>query len=505
MVFELSRLSRSMKDFADIWQMMQEHGCGIYSMRESFDTTTAAGEMVLFTMPNLAQFERRQISERVVANIQARAGRGLYNGGPVPFGYQLNAEKKGYLDVDSDAAPLVRIAFRTFLKERSLTATARALNDQGFAMKKAMQGGGRSARLGHFTVTNLHSILRNPVYIGIKRFEIKGECHESKAVWEPLIEEVLFEQVQELLSKNFRRYKPDSPDRYPFFLSGILQCGKCGERLSGKTATGKEQTYAYYEHAWLTKRQACLANKVLSCEPRRVLASRLEPAVWDAVMEVLKDSRLAKGIIAQAHAAQDRVSHSNETKRIRDKISSLAGQLDALSERLAQLPKGVPATPIYKQMEKIEAVRQAEEERLKQVEQHAVAGGAGRALPASPELYGQFLESLKEMAEGSLGPQLIGRIIALLVAKIEVLPDCFRLHFRVGENKINRELAYGAGSRLSSAVINELEKKCSNSLINGVPGRSRTFDLRLRRPSLYPAELRVRIAGKPRCSTRITR
>lgn len=77
MVFELSRLSRSMKDFADIWELMREHGCGIYSIRESFDTTTAAGEMVLFTMANLAQFERRQISERVVANIRARATRGL--------------------------------------------------------------------------------------------------------------------------------------------------------------------------------------------------------------------------------------------------------------------------------------------------------------------------------------------------------------------------------------------------------------------------------------------
>ncbi|MEK6578164.1 MAG: recombinase family protein, partial [Bdellovibrionota bacterium] len=67
MVSELSRLSRSIKDFSQIWEMMRAHGCGFYSLRENFDTTTAAGEMVLYTVANIAQFERRQCSERVSA------------------------------------------------------------------------------------------------------------------------------------------------------------------------------------------------------------------------------------------------------------------------------------------------------------------------------------------------------------------------------------------------------------------------------------------------------
>ena len=535
MVFELSRLSRSIKDFADIWGLMQESGCGLYSIRESFDTTTAAGEMVLFMMANLAQFERRQISERVMANIQARAERGLYNGGMVPLGYRLIAERKGYLEIDPDTAAVVKTAFRAFLKERSLTATALWLNTQGHRVKRTTQGGGDQPRLGHFTVSNLHCILRNPAYVGVKRYQNQGQWQESKAVWEPIIEEGLFDQAQELLSRNFCRYKPDSPDRYPFILSGVIQCGKCGERLSGKTATGKKGRYPYYEHAWLTKRQACLASKVLTCHPRRVLASRLEPAVWDAVLEVLKDSRIAQGIIAEAQATHARLSQSSEAKRIRDKMSSLAGQLEALSEHLAQLPKGVPATPIFKQMEKIETIRAAEEVRLKEVESQAENSGQGRGLPASSDLYEQFVASLRQLAEGPLGPPLKARIIALLVAKIEILPESFRLHFRVGENKITRELAQNAGSRLflcpgidgegenlgisedggrktgkkegpgknSQALITFFEKKCSNSLQNGVPGRSRTCDLRLRRPSLYPTELRVRITTgrKPGCST----
>ncbi len=109
MVTELSRLSRSIRDFSSIWDLMQIHKCSFMSLRENFDSTTAAGEMILFTLANLAQFERRQCSERVSANFKARAERGLYNGGMLPIGYRLIPEKPGYLDIDKEQAEMVRV------------------------------------------------------------------------------------------------------------------------------------------------------------------------------------------------------------------------------------------------------------------------------------------------------------------------------------------------------------------------------------------------------------
>jgi site-specific DNA recombinase len=88
MVTELSRLSRSIKDFSEIWEFMQGAGCAFLSLRENFDTSNAAGEMMLYSLANFAQFERRQTSERVAANFEARAKRGLWNGGVLPLGYE---------------------------------------------------------------------------------------------------------------------------------------------------------------------------------------------------------------------------------------------------------------------------------------------------------------------------------------------------------------------------------------------------------------------------------
>jgi site-specific DNA recombinase len=99
MVSELSRLSRNMRDFSEMWELMRSCECGILSLRENFDTTTAAGEMVLYTIANIAQFERRQTAERITANFVSRARRGLYNGGPVPLGYRIDQENKGRLVV----------------------------------------------------------------------------------------------------------------------------------------------------------------------------------------------------------------------------------------------------------------------------------------------------------------------------------------------------------------------------------------------------------------------
>ena len=58
LVTELSRLSRSMKDFCGIWDFLKAHRAQFLTLREQFDTTTAAGEMMMYSIMNFAQFER---------------------------------------------------------------------------------------------------------------------------------------------------------------------------------------------------------------------------------------------------------------------------------------------------------------------------------------------------------------------------------------------------------------------------------------------------------------
>jgi site-specific DNA recombinase len=155
MVSELSRLSRSIKDFSQIWEFMQGHGCAFLSLRENFDTSTAAGEMMLYSIANFAQFERRQTSERVAAGFLSRAQRGLWNGGTLPLGYESDPDKRGSLRIVETEAVIVRTAFESVLSHGSVLEAAKWLNQNGYSLAGPLRGGGFRPRRMQFTFESL--------------------------------------------------------------------------------------------------------------------------------------------------------------------------------------------------------------------------------------------------------------------------------------------------------------------------------------------------------------
>lgn len=285
--------------------------------------------------------------------------------------------------------------------------------------------------------------MRNKAYIGIKVYKVKGEERSARAVWPAIIDEITFQKVQEIMKKNFRRYRPHDGIKYPFPLSGILQCGTCGERMCGKTAHGNGGKIPYYEHAWATKRQACLVSKVFSCDPNRVLAKVIEPEVWSIIEKVLCDPKQAQSLLDEAHAAFAKKSRNAETERHKAKVTALERQGEALAARIAELPKTLSAAPFYKQMAKIESLKKEEEARLSEAE---LATGP-LAEPSSVKSFTAFIAGLRAMANDPLACEIRKRIIHKLVSRIEVKPGTFRLHFHVGGHYVDRELAH-AGSQL---------------------------------------------------------
>ena len=465
MVSELSRLSRSMRDFSEMWEMMQAHGSGLYSLRESFDTTTAAGEMVLYTIANIAQFERRQVSERVTANLQTRASRGLYNGGPVPIGYKLIVDKPGFLEIDEPMAEIVRVAFNAFLIHGTLSATARHLNDQNHVLTKHIQGGGNQARLSFFTFDNLHKILRNKSYIGIRKYHVKGEAKEVKALWEGIVDPGIFARVQEILTANCSKKKPHTKIRYPYLLSGFTFCETCQDALSGKSAHGNGGKIAYYEHSWTTKRDSCLTKKTFQCEPHRVLAKKLEPAVMEQVRRFLTDKKFAQELLNETNQLHDDAPENTEHEKLKARLYGINSQIDALAERLSQIPKTVSATPIFKQMEKLEANKN---DLQKQIEVTSKVNQSTEK-PAALESYDAFTKYLRELMTTSADSSLKAKVIAKLVHRIEVSTKVIKIHYYVGEDHIERNLIELAAPQGGKDFL-----KCvgSNSLTIGARERT---------------------------------
>jgi len=472
MVTEISRLSRNIRDFIEMWDMMRANGCRFSSLREDFDTTTAAGEMVLFQLMNLAQFERKQTSERVEANIAARAGRGLYNGGLVPVGYRKMPGRPGYLEIDPEMAETVKVAFTAFLREGCLSHAARWLNDNGYSVRKQTEGGGRFRRVGHFTVDNLQAILRNKAYLGIKVFRHKGEIKETKAVWPAVIDETTFHRVGQTLDRNRGRLKPHKQGKMPYLFSGLVHCQKCKSHMPGKSATGRTTKVGYYEHSWATKRDSTLSKKLLRCEPHRIPAAKLEPLVWEKLTEFVTEPRFIARVLEKVRAHHAENPHRKEMERLKAKIMGINSQLDSLSERLAELPKTVSAIPIYKQMEKLQIAKEEHETRLEGLRSSASIG-ADRVvgLDSFEDFAAAYRKFVLETATVNERKQMIQKFIR----RIDVGTDSIRIHFIVDQEHYERELKIkDAGSRslsesrLAGSVC--LGNLGSNTLTNGAPG-----------------------------------
>lgn len=438
MVTELSRLSRNTRDFIEMWDMMRANDCSFLSLREDFDTTNAAGELVLFQLMNLAQFERRQTAERVEANIAARSARGLYNGGVVPLGYKSNPEKPGYLLIDQEEARCIQAAFEALPRFGSLSQAALWLNENGYRPKKVVRGGGNHSRLDHFSVGNLHCILRNKAYIGVKAYTHRGEKHEAPAVWEPIVDKNLFDRVQKILKENHCRYKPSSEKRYNYTLTGVVECKTCQQAMVGKSAHGRSGKVGYYEHSWSTRRDSTLSQKIFRCEPHRVPAKKLEPMVWQELTRFLTDKQFVAQMLEKVRVLNRENPQKKEREYVKGRIAALNSQLDGLAERVAELPKGVSAGPLYKQMQKIEAVKVDMESKLLSL---GVDGRTAErrivdlwSLDAFQARYRHFLAN--EMSE-TQKRQLVRKFIY----KVEVGVDSVAIQFLVDREHYAAEVA----------------------------------------------------------------
>jgi site-specific DNA recombinase len=131
LVTDLSRLSRNILDFCLLLEELRKYNAKFLSLKEQFDTSTPAGEMMVFNMINLAQFERKQTAERVSLNFHSRALRGLRNGGALLLGYKGDPENKSRMLVDEVEAENVRKLFKLFLDNGTVGKTlSREFPDQ---------------------------------------------------------------------------------------------------------------------------------------------------------------------------------------------------------------------------------------------------------------------------------------------------------------------------------------------------------------------------------------
>src|SRR3981189_3963261 len=124
---EVDHLTRSLADFAKLVELFDAHGVSFVSVTQQFNTTTSMGRLTLNVLLSFAQFEREGTSERIRDKIAASKRRGIWVGGNLPLGYQM---QDGKIAIVEEEAELVRAIYQRYLELGSVNELLRDLKDR---------------------------------------------------------------------------------------------------------------------------------------------------------------------------------------------------------------------------------------------------------------------------------------------------------------------------------------------------------------------------------------
>jgi site-specific DNA recombinase len=131
-VAKLDRLTRSVKDLAELLDRFQRKGVSLVSVAESLDTGSAAGRLVLNIMVSVSQWEREAIGERTATALRHKRATGrAFN--HTPYGLQRLGD--ALVPLPSEQAIVSRIRLM-HANGCSLRRIAAALNEDAIPTKQ---------------------------------------------------------------------------------------------------------------------------------------------------------------------------------------------------------------------------------------------------------------------------------------------------------------------------------------------------------------------------------
>ena len=283
-VYKIDRLTRSLADFAELVDRLDQAEASFVSVTQSFNTATSMGRLTLNVLLSFAQFEREVTAERIRDKIAASKRKGLWMGGNVPLGYDPDSRT---LQINEEEAETVEAIYQLYEDHGTMNLVLEQACVLGLRSKNRRMSDG-SLRGGNLMSRGqLHHILTNPIYAG--RIRHKGKVFKGQHP--AIVDPDRREDIQRRLSTKAQVPRLTRHHRDPSPLAGKI-VDEAGERLTPSHTKKGNRRYRYY----ISKR---LTIGTISSEEKqrtwRIPAKILEEIVASVVEARVQDLAAAIG------------------------------------------------------------------------------------------------------------------------------------------------------------------------------------------------------------------
>lgn len=313
--YKIDRISRNIDDYSQIRVLLKRYGVEIKSTSEHFENTPA-GRFMENIIANVAQFDNDVRTERSINGMRdaMREGRYVWK---APLGYSNMKIGNKSTIVQNEKAHVVRKTFEEVAKNKhSVDVIRRYMYKQGLTMKNGKP----------ITRSYLYQLLKNELYAGwiIKLRE------RHKGLFDPIVSEELYEQVQRVLKKRSRSnklYLVENPD----FPLRRFMIHPSGTKATGYWARGRNKQYPYYRFMGIKKSdvaikkveqafKAFLNNHALSSEHITYFKTTLENTLNSSLNQELHTAKQLKAKIEDLTKRQTALIEKNGKGIISDSV-----------------------------------------------------------------------------------------------------------------------------------------------------------------------------------------
>ena len=327
-VWKLDRFARNRYDSARYKNALKKNGVKVVSATEVI-SDGPDGIILESVLEGFAEYYSAELSEKVVRGMTDNVLKGKFNGGPIPMGYTIDAER--HYQIDPVKAPFVVEIFELYDAGRTMKEIVDQMTEQGLL---AVNG-------KPLTYNTIRKMLHNRRYIGEYSFRDTVLPDGVPAI----VPRDLFDRVQDRLEKNKR-----APARFKateeYLLTTKLICGYCGAMMCGESGIGRHGVvYHYYKCATAKKRKG-------GCHKKSVRKQEIENAVVCWLLRRIQSDEAVEALVSSVMSLQESENTTIPVleQHLRETEAGIRNMLNAIQQ-------GVLTKSTKARLEELEAAR----------------------------------------------------------------------------------------------------------------------------------------------------